>query len=148
MGSSALNNVPASFREVRYTVQGNTLKADRLPAQMSSKRNYGRYFAVYCLSAFGGPGLGGFIGAFVDANIGWRWNLRVQGILVGVSTIFCIIVVPEMSLKAIINKSETSEVGMKATINYREALSGLPRTCVKLICEPFSWLTGAYGMSN
>ncbi|BGP52133.1 hypothetical protein JCM10450v2_008104 [Rhodotorula kratochvilovae] len=75
-GSAAINNVPASIGDF-------TIPATRGP-----------YAIVYAICAFGGPSLGPLCSAFIEVDIGFRWNLRVMAIF---STLMSLLVafVPE-----------------------------------------------------
>ncbi|PWN54055.1 MFS general substrate transporter, partial [Violaceomyces palustris] len=136
-GASALNNVPASFGDMTF------------PGRNAP------FFCLYAVSAFAGPALGGLVGAFVDSRAGWRWNLRVQSILVTVITIISILFVPETDHPKLQRSHQSRYVAeeynadlgpMKqgAAVGFLGTLIRSARnfcsTMVNNIRLPFSWL--------
>ncbi|UZJ53748.1 hypothetical protein CBS101457_003068 [Exobasidium rhododendri] len=117
MGSSSLNNVPATI------------------GQIVAPANSGLYMIWYALAAFGGPGLGPVIGSFVDYRAGFRWNLRVQAIFIAVTTVACILFVPETAVPLLKQRPGGKE-GEASPSKRAFILS----TCKTAIIGPFTWL--------
>lgn len=76
-GSSAFSNAPATIGD------------------LVNPRNAYAYIMNYGIAVFAGPILGPLVGAFIDHRAGWRWNLRVQAIFIGVNTIVCFLFLTE-----------------------------------------------------
>jgi MFS family permease len=133
-GSSALNNVPASYSD------------------MTTPARFAPFFTCYGFSAFAGPSLGGLVGAFVNERAGWRWNLRHQAIFVAVVTVFGVLFVPETDhpkLKRIhdakyaLNDGQKSvETADKARWSARvaDATHSFGTVVVRSVKLPFHWL--------
>lgn len=139
LGSSALNNVPASYGD------------------MTTPAKYAPFFTCYGFSAFAGPALGGLIGAFVNERAGWRWNLRHQAIFVAVVTVIGVLFVPETDhprLKrlhdakfAVPDETITKKDSAKATWSSKlsSSASSFGAAVGRSIKLPFHWLlTGEY----
>jgi MFS family permease len=84
----------------------------------------------YALAAFGGPGLGPVVAAFIDERAGWRWNMRVQAIFVAVMTVACILLVPKTEKAAAVAVKESKAA-------EREKLKRVFKRAFK---GPFVWL--------
>lgn len=73
-GGASINNVAASVADFSSAEQ-------RVP-----------YTVLYAVSAFGGPAVGPLCANFIQRDAGFRWNLRVQAILISVTSIFAAMV--------------------------------------------------------
>lgn len=100
-GSSALNNVPASYGD------------------MSTPTTFPPFFTCYGFSAFAGPSLGGLVGAFVNERAGWQWNLRHQAIFVAVLTIIGVLFVPETDHPRLKRLHDAKHAVYQVTIDTR-----------------------------
>lgn len=138
-GSSALNNVPASYSD------------------MTTPSRFAPFFACYGFSAFAGPALGGLVGAFVNERAGWQWNLRHQAIFVAVVTIFGVSFVPETDhpkLKRLHDAKyavhpEQDSLDGKAKVAFASRISSSTRSFANAVVTsiklPFQWLfTGEF----
>ena len=137
-GSSALNNVPASYSD------------------MTTPAKYASFFTCYGFSAFAGPSLGGLVGAFVNERAGWQWNLRHQAIFVAVVTVIAILFVPETdhpklkrlhdakyAMQVDISKDTTNTTLVSRLSNSMHSFAAAVTRSIKL---PFQWLlTGKCG---
>ncbi|PWN86772.1 MFS general substrate transporter, partial [Acaromyces ingoldii] len=115
MGSSSLNNTVATIGQ--FTT----------PTQLT------QYSIWYALAAFGGPGLGPVIAAFVDHRAGFRWNLRMQAIFVAICTVACFLCIPQLGTPALWQKNiGTGESKKKSSFIWA--------TCKRALLGPFVWL--------
>lgn len=133
-GSSALNNVPASYGD------------------LTTPAGYAPFFTCYGLSAFAGPALGGLVGAFVTERAGWRWNLRHQAIFVATVTVLNLLFVPETDhprlkrlhmAKYAVQAEHTSHVAKSNPPLYSRLSSSMRsfyRAMFTSIKLPFRWL--------
>lgn len=133
-GASALNNVPASYGD------------------MTTPAKYAPFFTCYGFSAFGGPALGGLVGAFVNERAGWRWNLRHQAIFVAVVTVLSVLFVPETDhprLKRLHdakyvmqdkNQATSDKAQTSLAVRLSSSLRSLGSAVSRSIKLPFQWL--------
>jgi DHA1 family multidrug resistance protein-like MFS transporter len=148
MGSSSLNNVPASIGQVsRLCLSSGRCVAYLLTSlslmshsvwQIVPPAKQNVYMIWYAMSAFDGPGLGPVIAGFVDHRAGFRWNLRIQAIFVAVTTAACILFVPETGTPLLKQKAsaESGRDGQAAPSKRAFVVA----TCKTAIFGPFSWL--------
>ncbi|SPO45579.1 related to YHK8 - putative mediator of drug efflux [Moesziomyces antarcticus] len=133
-GSSALNNVPASYSD------------------MTTPAGFAPFFTCYGFSAFAGPSLGGLVGAFVNERAGWRWNMRHQAIFIAVVTVFGVLFVPETDhpkLKRIHDAKYALNDGPKSvetadkarwSARVEDATRSFGTAMVRSVKLPFHWL--------
>lgn len=133
-GSSSLNNTPASV------------------ADITTPQHVIRYLLIYGLCAFGGPGLGPLLGAFIDNRAGWRWNMRMQAIFVAIMTIVCILFLPETNHQVLqANANRAAEVKAEhekqngntvhhATLTWQKQWKQLNAALKVALSGPFVWL--------
>lgn len=83
----------------------------------------------YALGSTAGPGLAPVVMGFVDHHAGWRWNLRVQAILIACTTVACILFVPE-----------TGDLQNQDNAKMNERIRTFSAAMKKSLGRPFAWL--------
>ncbi|KAF7307830.1 MFS transporter [Mycena kentingensis (nom. inval.)] len=124
-GAASINNVPASIGDFTHLEER------------------GLYTILYALMAFGGPSLGPLVSAFIQHDVGFRWNLRVMAIL---STVLSILValVPETHGPTIMkrrNKESAKPDVYKILTVFQSVLA---RPIIYLFTEPLVTIVSIY----
>ena len=128
-GGASINNVPASVSDFTNAEQ-------RVP-----------YTVCYALMAFGGPALGPLCANFIQRDAGFRWNLRVEAILISVTSIGAALV-PETHAPTILKRRLAREGCAPPKLSLSKVLGvfkvALSRPLLYLFTEPIVTLVCAY----
>lgn len=95
------------------------------------------FMMFYALGSTAGPGLAPVIMGYVDRYAGWRWNLRVQAILIACSTVACILFVPET---ADLQDQQTSKNKERKIDQIYQSFQLFSKAMKKSLARPFAWL--------
>lgn len=95
------------------------------------------FMMFYALGSTAGPGLAPVVMGYVDHYAGWRWNLRVQAILIACSTIACILFVPET---ADLEDQERSNTAQRKIDRFYQSFGTFCKAMKRSLGRPFAWL--------
>lgn len=107
------------------------------------------FMMFYALGSTAGPGISPVVMGFVDHRAGWRWNMRVQAILVAVATLSCILFVGETADKNVV-PPPTNGIGNQPAPTIKspsktDRFHVFWRALRTSLSRPFVWLfTGTY----
>ncbi|KAJ6542710.1 major facilitator superfamily domain-containing protein [Mycena capillaripes] len=128
-GSASINNVPASIGDI------------------TTPHNRGVYSVAYAIMAFGGPALGPLISAFIQHDVGFRWNFRVMAIFSVVLSIM-VALVPETHGPTLLKWRIAKEGKTPPPLSFGKIVTvfkgALSRPMIYLFTEPVVMLVSVY----
>ncbi|GAA5984049.1 hypothetical protein JCM5350_005004 [Sporobolomyces pararoseus] len=131
-GSASINNVPASIGD------------------FTTPLNRATYASLYSIMAFGGPALGPLCSAFIENDVGYRWNLRVMAIFSTVTSI-AVALVPETHGPTLLKqklKAEASSAEVVPKVSFGKIITtykiALKRPVLFFFTEPIVLFISIY----